>query len=121
LQIEHLIQGLALSPFRGQLVENLGSNEVQRLKLASKMLLDTDLLVCENILRDMDLYDIAFIIDFVRDWAQRLKRIAIIAINPPTLEILTMFGKSRSQWSLLIEFAFSGDFDLWTICFRWRI
>ncbi|KAI6197034.1 ATP-binding cassette sub-family G member 8 [Aphelenchoides besseyi] len=92
--IEQLIQGLALAPFRAQLVEKLGRNEVQRLKLASKMLLDTDLLLCENILRDMDVYDAAFIIDFVRDWAQRLKRIVIVAMNPPTPEILTMFGKT---------------------------
>ncbi|KAI6183984.1 ATP-binding cassette sub-family G member 8 [Aphelenchoides bicaudatus] len=85
--IEHLIQGLALVPFKNQLIENLGHNEVQRLKLAN-------LLICENVLRDMDLYDLAFVIDFIRDWAQRLKRIAIIAINPPTLEILTMFNKT---------------------------
>lgn len=96
-------------PFRGQLIENLGVGEVQRLKLASKMLLDTgyfdvflcvmqstviDILICENVLRDLDLYDMAFVIDFIRDWAQRLKRIVIVAINPPTMEILTMFGKS---------------------------
>lgn len=39
----------------------------------------------------------AFVIDFIRDWAQRLKRIAIIAINPPTMEILSMFNKSRHK------------------------
>jgi hypothetical protein len=98
-------------PFRSQLVENLGVSEVQRLKLASKMLLDTgslvlknfsldeffitDLLICENFLKDMDLYDLAFVIDFIRDWAQRLKRIVVIAINPPTMEILTMFSKGE--------------------------
>lgn len=96
-------------PFRNQLVENLGLGEIQRVKLASKMLLDTgnlmnffqilnqikDLLICENFLKDMDLYDLAFVIDFMRDWAQRLKRIVIIAINPPTMEILTMFSKSK--------------------------
>ncbi|CAD5215283.1 unnamed protein product [Bursaphelenchus xylophilus] len=91
--IIQLIQGLALTPFKGQLVQNLGRNEINRLKIASAMLLDTDILVCENILRDMDLYDMAFIIDFIRDWAQKKKKIAIIALNPPTLEILQMFGK----------------------------
>ena len=54
-----------------------------------------DLLLCENIVRDMDLYDAAFLIDFVRDWAQRLKRIFVIAMTPPTLEILTMFAKCK--------------------------
>lgn len=34
-------------PFRGQLVENLGYNEIQRLKLASKMLLNTGLFSCD--------------------------------------------------------------------------
>ena len=40
-------------------------------------------------------------IDFIRDWAQRLKRIAIIAINPPTMEILTMFNKSRHEFKTI--------------------
>lgn len=94
LQIEELVQGLALEPFKGQLVENLGRNEVQRLKLAGAMLRDTDVLVAENVLKDMDLYDLAFLVDFIRDWAQRLRKICIIALSPPTPEILTMFGKA---------------------------
>lgn len=57
------------------------------------LLLFTDVLICENVLRDMDLYDTAFVIDYVRDWAQRLNRIVIVAINPSTPELLEMFGK----------------------------
>ncbi|CAD5211052.1 unnamed protein product [Bursaphelenchus okinawaensis] len=91
--IEQLIQDLALVPFKGQLVENLGRNEISRLKIASAMLLDTDILICENVLKDMDLYDLAFVINFIRDWAQKKKKIVIIALNPPTVEILYMFGK----------------------------
>ncbi|KAH7720797.1 Protein ABCX-1 [Aphelenchoides avenae] len=93
--IDELVEGLALSPCRSRLVENLGHDEQQRLKIAAQMLLDTDVLICENVLRDMDLYDTAFVIDYVRDWAQRLNRIVIVAINPSTPELLEMFGKCR--------------------------
>lgn len=53
-----------------------------------------DILICENILKEMDLFDAAFVIDFVRDWAQKQGRIVVMTITPPTIEILTMFRKS---------------------------
>uniref|UniRef100_A0A914C1V4 ABC-2 type transporter transmembrane domain-containing protein n=1 Tax=Acrobeloides nanus TaxID=290746 RepID=A0A914C1V4_9BILA len=92
--IYQLVQGLALGPLTKRLCGELTRTETQRLLLASKMLLDTDVLICENILREMDLYDAAFVVDFVRDWAQRLGRIVIMAVSPPTMEILTMFRKT---------------------------
>lgn len=41
----------------------------------------------------MDLYDAAFLIDYLRDWAMKLNRIVIMAANPPTYELLAMFSK----------------------------
>uniref|UniRef100_A0A7E4ZVH3 ABC transporter domain-containing protein n=1 Tax=Panagrellus redivivus TaxID=6233 RepID=A0A7E4ZVH3_PANRE len=91
--IDQLIHGLALGPLRNRLCKGLSSTELARLKLAAKMCLDTDILVADNLLTDMDLYDAAFVIDYIRDWAQRFNRIVIMACVPPTTELLTMFRK----------------------------
>uniref|UniRef100_A0AC35G5I2 ABC transporter domain-containing protein n=1 Tax=Panagrolaimus sp. PS1159 TaxID=55785 RepID=A0AC35G5I2_9BILA len=92
--ITQLIHGLALGPLKYRLCKDLSFTEQQRLKIAAKMLLDTDILIIDNILIEIDLYDYAFIIDFVRDWAQRFSRIVIIASIPSSLELLTMFRKT---------------------------
>lgn len=62
-----------------------------------------DILVCENILKEMDLFDAAFVIDFVRDWAQKQGRIVIVALTPPTMELLTMFRKSIHVYSRFLN------------------
>ncbi|KAF8361259.1 abcx-1, partial [Pristionchus pacificus] len=92
--IEQLIRSLALGPFKNRLVKNLGKTEKQRLKIAMALLKDTDILIVDNITRDMDIYDVAFLVDFLRDWALRLGRIVIVSIAPTTVEILTMFHKA---------------------------
>ncbi|GMR37147.1 hypothetical protein PMAYCL1PPCAC_07341, partial [Pristionchus mayeri] len=92
--IGQLIRSLALAPFKNRLVKNLGKTEKQRLKIAMALLKDTDVLIVDNITRDMDIYDVAFLVDFLRDWALRLGRIVIVAIAPTTVEILTMFHKA---------------------------
>ena len=48
----------------------------------------------DNVIKCMDLYDAAFVIDYLRDWAQKLNRVVIMLTNPPTYEILAMFYKS---------------------------
>uniref|UniRef100_F1KW38 ATP-binding cassette sub-family G member 8 n=3 Tax=Ascaris suum TaxID=6253 RepID=F1KW38_ASCSU len=92
--VDQLIQTLALSPYRNSLCEELGKTEIQRLKIAEQILKDTDILLCENITREMDVYDTAFVIDYLRDWAMKLNRIVLMAVAPPTIEILTMFHKA---------------------------
>ncbi|GMS84817.1 hypothetical protein PENTCL1PPCAC_6992, partial [Pristionchus entomophagus] len=92
--IEQLIRSLALAPFKNRMVKNLGKTEKQRLKIAMALLKDTDILIVDNLTRDMDIYDVAFLVDFLRDWALRLGRIVIVAIAPTTVEILTMFHKA---------------------------
>ncbi|GMT15777.1 hypothetical protein PFISCL1PPCAC_7074, partial [Pristionchus fissidentatus] len=92
--IDQLIRSLALTPFKNRLVKDIGKTEKQRLKIAIALLKDTDILIVDNVTRDMDIYDVAFLVDFLRDWALRLGRIIIIAIAPTTVEILTMFHKA---------------------------
>lgn len=52
--------------------------------------------VCSTVLNSLDIYDLAFIINGLRDWAIRSKRIVILAIAPPTIDILNMFSKSSN-------------------------
>lgn len=76
------------------------------MKVACQILLDTDILVIDNITKGMDLYDAAFVIDYLRDWATKLNRIVIMAIAPSTYEILTMFYKSKlpiESYSLFVH------------------
>ncbi|PAV62461.1 hypothetical protein WR25_08583 [Diploscapter pachys] len=49
--------------------------------------------VCSTVLNSLDIYDLAFIINGLRDWAIKSKRIVILAIAPPTIDILNMFSK----------------------------
>ncbi|KAK0395579.1 hypothetical protein QR680_001341 [Steinernema hermaphroditum] len=91
--IDQLIHTLALTPFKSRLCRDIGRTERQRLKIAAAVIMDTDILICDNIVRDMDIYDVAFIVDYLRDWAIKLSRIVIIAMSPPTIEVLTMFQK----------------------------
>uniref|UniRef100_A0A0R3RI05 ABC2_membrane domain-containing protein n=1 Tax=Elaeophora elaphi TaxID=1147741 RepID=A0A0R3RI05_9BILA len=101
--VEKLMQTLALSPLRNFLCGELAMAERQRLKIAMQILKDTgDILLLDNIMKDMDLYDMAFIIDYLRDWAVKLNRIVVMAVQPPTIEILTMFHKSVFVGALLI-------------------
>uniref|UniRef100_A0A0M3J6V9 ABC2_membrane_7 domain-containing protein n=1 Tax=Anisakis simplex TaxID=6269 RepID=A0A0M3J6V9_ANISI len=76
------------------LCNELGEAEKQRLKIAEQVLKDTDVLLCNNVTEEMDLYDTAFIIDYLRDWAIKLNRVVVMAIAPQTIEILHMFHKT---------------------------
>uniref|UniRef100_A0A1I7WW88 ABC transporter domain-containing protein n=1 Tax=Heterorhabditis bacteriophora TaxID=37862 RepID=A0A1I7WW88_HETBA len=91
--IDQLIVTLALAPYRDTVCGRLGKSEIQRMKIAAQILKDTDILVCDNVTKDMDIYDVAFVIDYLRDWAIKLNRIVILAIAPSTLDILQMFSK----------------------------
>lgn len=44
-------------------------------------------------MKNINVYDMAFVIDYLREWAIKLNRIVVMAVQPPTIEILTMFHK----------------------------
>ena len=46
----------------------------------------SDVIVVDNITKEMDLYDAAFLIDYLRDWASKLNRIvtSMILISATT-------------------------------------
>ena len=92
--IAQLIQTLALGPYQDRLIAELGRTERTRLRIAAKILLDTDIILLDDVTRGMDVYDAAFILDYLRDWAAKLNRIVLLSANSPTLQLLAMFRKA---------------------------
>ncbi|EYC04172.1 hypothetical protein Y032_0089g2262 [Ancylostoma ceylanicum] len=52
-----------------------------------------DILICGDLTRNMDSYETAFLVDYLRDWAIKLNRVVMMAIAPTSFEILLMFSK----------------------------
>ncbi|CAJ0581844.1 unnamed protein product, partial [Mesorhabditis spiculigera] len=92
--IDQLIKTLCLSQVKHRLLKNLSEAEKQRAKIAVAILKDTDILIVDNALRDLDVYEVAFIVDYLRDWAVKLNRIILMAIAPTNMETLLMFHKT---------------------------
>ncbi|CAJ0607558.1 unnamed protein product [Cylicocyclus nassatus] len=91
--IEQLLTTLGLAPRRHKLCSTLSRSEATRLRIAAQLLKDTDILVCDNLTKDMDVYETAFIIDYLRDWAIKLNRMVIMCIAPTSFDLLLMFSK----------------------------
>ncbi|CAD6190172.1 unnamed protein product [Caenorhabditis auriculariae] len=91
--MNQLISTLALAPLCDIRCGKLGPSELQRVKIAAQLIRDPQILVCKDICRELDVYDMAFLVDYLREWAVRAKRIAVLALAPPTIEILKMFSK----------------------------
>ncbi|KAK6028547.1 hypothetical protein OSTOST_05402, partial [Ostertagia ostertagi] len=91
--IDQLMATLALAHQRHTLCSRLKKSELVRLKIAAQLLKDTDVLICDSVTKCMDIYELAFVIDYLRDWAIKLNRIVILAVAPPSIEILLMFSQ----------------------------
>ncbi|VDP50650.1 unnamed protein product [Heligmosomoides polygyrus] len=93
LQIDQLVATLALAHQRHTLCSHLKKAEAVRLKIACELLKDTDILICDNVSKCMDIFEFAFVVDYLRDWAIKLNRIVILATSPSSFEILLMFSQ----------------------------
>ncbi|KAK6047055.1 ABC-2 type transporter, partial [Cooperia oncophora] len=103
--IDQLVATLALAHQRHTPCSRLKKAELVRLKIAAQLLKDTDILIIDNVTKHMDIYEMAFVIDYLRDWAIKLNRIVILAIAPPSFEILLMFSQCTGlRWLLICLF-----------------
>ncbi|CAB3405489.1 unnamed protein product [Caenorhabditis bovis] len=64
----------------------------QRARIAAQLARDPAILICTDILKDIDLHDQCFLIDYVRDWALKTDRIVIMAIAATSPQLLAMFS-----------------------------
>ena len=56
-------------------------------------MLDTDLLLLDQPIKDMDIFDTFFLIEYLRQWVVISGRCVILTIQPSTYEIFTMLTK----------------------------
>lgn len=64
-----------------------------RVQLAIALLLETDILLLDQPIRQMDIFDSYFIIDYIRQYTLISGKIAILALHPPSYETLSLFTK----------------------------
>lgn len=111
LQIDALIEDLGLNQVKHTRVADLTLSEKQRLNVACHLLLDTDIVLLDQVgvtlsqavsqllnplfpqpTQGMDIFDTFFLVEYLRQWAAR-GRIVILTMQPPTYEIFTMVSK----------------------------
>ncbi|WKX93892.1 hypothetical protein Q1695_011282 [Nippostrongylus brasiliensis] len=91
--IDQIVATLALAHQRHSLCSRLTKAETVRLRIAAELLKDTDILLCDNVAKHLDIYELAFVVDYLRDWAAKLNRIVVMALSPPSFENLLMFSQ----------------------------
>ena len=108
-RIDALIEDLGLNQVKHTRVADLTLSEKQRLNVACHLLLDTDIVLLDQVSKlehildtiftvfiqptqGMDIFDTFFLVEYLRQWAAR-GRIVILTMQPPTYEIFTMVSK----------------------------
>lgn len=87
------MEELGLSEVRHSSISSLTVSEKKRLLIAVALLLDTDILILDQPVKGMDIFDSFFLIEYLRQWALISGRIVIMTIHPSTYEIFTMLSK----------------------------
>ena len=88
-----LLEELGLSEVRHTSVRSLTEAERRRLLIAVALMLDTDLLLLDQPVKGMDIFDTFFLIEYLRQWALISGRCVILTIQPATYEIFTMLSR----------------------------
>ncbi|CAG0884113.1 unnamed protein product [Cyprideis torosa] len=91
-RISALTDDLGLPQVTNTRVQDLTHSEKLRLNVACHLLTDTDILLLDQPTKGMDIFDTFFMIEYLRQWANR-GRIVLMAMNPPTYEIFTMVSR----------------------------
>lgn len=90
---DSLLEELGLSEVRHSSVSSLTEAEKRRLLIAVSLLLDTDVLVLDQPVKGMDIFDTFFLVEYLRQWAQLNGRCVIMTIHPTTFEIFSMLSR----------------------------
>lgn len=88
-----LLEELGLSEVRHSSVSSLTEAEKRRLLIAVSLLLDTDILILDQPVKGMDIFDTFFLVEYLRQWAQMSGRCVIMTIHPTTFEIFSMLSR----------------------------
>ncbi|KPM02319.1 ABC transporter sub-family G-like protein 2 [Sarcoptes scabiei] len=88
-----LLEELNLGEVRHTKLSELTYSERKRLHIAIHLLLDTELLMIDQPLLGLDIFDSFFLIEYLRQWAIVGGRAVIMTVSPPNFEIFTMIHK----------------------------
>ncbi|OTF82901.1 ABC transporter sub-family G-like protein [Euroglyphus maynei] len=88
-----LLEELNLGQVRHTKLSELTYSERRRLHVAMHLLLDTELLLIDQPLLGLDIFDSFFMIEYLRQWAMIGGRIVIMTLSPPTYEVFTMLHR----------------------------
>lgn len=91
-RINALLEDLGLGQVKHTRVRDLTKSEKNRLNVACRLMLDTDIVLLDQPTRGMDIFDTFFLVEYLRQWAAR-GRIVILTIHPPTYEIFSMISR----------------------------
>jgi ABC-type multidrug transport system ATPase subunit len=88
-----LLEELGLSEVRSSTLSSLNQSEKRRLLIAAALLLDTDILLLDQPVKGMDIFDTFFLTEYLRQWALISGRCVIMTIQPATFEIFSMLSR----------------------------
>ncbi|XP_076346385.1 uncharacterized protein LOC143244854 isoform X2 [Tachypleus tridentatus] len=91
-RINALLEDLGLGEIKHTQIRDITKSEKSRLNVACQLLLNTDIVLLDQPLKDMDIFDAFFLVEYLRQWAAS-GRIVIITIHPPTYEIFSMISR----------------------------
>lgn len=92
-RVDTLLEELGLSEVRHTSVAQLSDAERSRLLIALQLLLEPSLLLLDQPIRGMDLFDSFFLLEFLRRWAATGGRAVVVSVQPPTQETFAMLSK----------------------------
>ncbi|KAG7212513.1 hypothetical protein KM043_012823 [Ampulex compressa] len=90
LEADAILQELGLEATKHCLVNSLTTSEARRLALACRLLQDSHILALDRPTHGLDIFDAFFLVEYLRQWANRGQRLVVLTLHPPTYEILTM-------------------------------
>ncbi|XP_013790656.1 ATP-binding cassette sub-family G member 8-like, partial [Limulus polyphemus] len=92
-RINALLEDLGLGEVKHTRVRDITKSEKCRLNVACQLLLNTDIVLLDQPLKDMDIFDTFFLVEYLRQWAAS-GRIVVITLHPPTYEIFSMISRT---------------------------
>lgn len=88
-----LLEELNLGDVRHTKLSKLTHSERKRLHIAMHLLLDTEILMLDQPLFGLDIFDSFFMVEYLRQWAMVGGRVVIMTITAPTYEVFTMIHR----------------------------
>ena len=88
-----ILEELNLGEVRHTRIAELTESERKRLQIATHLLLDTEILLLDQPLDGLDIFDAFFLVEYLRQWAAVGGRVVIMTLQPPTYEVFTMLNK----------------------------